>query len=102
DRMRDFHVTVVQTCALPIWLVPERMDGTHGVYLRFPREDLMRLIALESHRYKAIVIGEDLGTVPAGFSESLAAAGLMGIRVLWLARKSAEQGISGEPRDDAR
>lgn len=70
-----------------LWLVPEGMDGTHGVYLRYPREDLMRLIALESHRYKAIVIGEDLGTVPAGFGESLADAGLMGIRVLWFERE---------------
>lgn len=70
-----------------LWLVPEGMDGTHGVYLRYPREDLMRLIALESHRYKAIVIGEDLGTVPPGFGESLAEAGLMGIRVLWFERE---------------
>lgn len=69
-----------------LWLVPEGMDGTHGVYLRYPREDLIRLIALESHRYKAIVIGEDLGTVPAGFGEALADAGLMGIRVLWFER----------------
>ncbi|HEX2603176.1 MAG TPA: 4-alpha-glucanotransferase [Oxalicibacterium sp.] len=66
-----------------LWLVPDGSDGRHGVYLRYPFEDLMRLIALESHRYKAIVIGEDLGTVPAGFSERLGDAGLMGIRVLW-------------------
>ena len=66
-----------------LWLVPEGMDGKDGVYLRYPFEDLMRLIALESHRYKAIVIGEDLGTVPPGFSEQLGEAGLMGIRVLW-------------------
>jgi 4-alpha-glucanotransferase len=66
-----------------LWLVPNGSDGSHGVYLHYPFEDLMRLIALESHRSKAIVIGEDLGTVPAGFSEHLGEAGLMGIRVLW-------------------
>jgi 4-alpha-glucanotransferase len=66
-----------------LWLVPDGCDGREGVYLRYPFDDLMRLIALESHRYKAIVIGEDLGTVPAGFSERLGEAGLMGIRVLW-------------------
>jgi 4-alpha-glucanotransferase len=79
-----------------MWLVPTGADGRHGVYLRYPFQDLMRLIALESYRYKAIVIGEDLGTVPAGFSEALADAGLMGIRVLWFeqwngAFKSAAQ-----------
>jgi len=66
-----------------LWLVPEGCDGREGAYLRYPFEDLMRLIALESHRYKAIVIGEDLGTVPEGFSDRLGEAGLMGIRVLW-------------------
>jgi len=66
-----------------MWLVPDGADGRHGAYLRYPFDDLMRLIALESHRYKAIVIGEDLGTVPAGFSDKLGDAGLMGIRVLW-------------------
>jgi 4-alpha-glucanotransferase len=70
-----------------LWLVPDGADGRHGAYLRYPFDDLMRLIALESHRYKAIVIGEDLGTVPAGFGEALADAGLMGIRVLWFERE---------------
>lgn len=70
-----------------LWLVPEGADGRHGAYLKYPFDDLIRLIALESHRYKAIVIGEDLGTVPAGFSDALADAGLMGIRVLWFERE---------------
>jgi 4-alpha-glucanotransferase len=69
-----------------MWLVPEGADGRQGVYLRYPFDDLIRLIALESHRYKAIVIGEDLGTVPEGFGDALADAGLMGIRVLWFER----------------
>lgn len=70
-----------------LWLVPEGADGKHGAYLKYPFDDLIRLIALESHRYKAIVIGEDLGTVPAGFSDALSDAGLMGIRVLWFERE---------------
>ncbi len=70
-----------------MWLVPEGSDGRHGAYLTYPFDDLIRLIALESHRYKAVVIGEDLGTVPAGFGDALADAGLMGIRVLWFERE---------------
>lgn len=66
-----------------MWLVPNNAAGTEGAYLRYPFDDLIRLIALESHRYRAIVIGEDLGTVPYGFSDTLGDAGLMGIRVLW-------------------
>lgn len=70
-----------------MWLVPEGASGAQGAYLRYPFDDLIRLIALESHRYKAIVIGEDLGTVPEGFGDALADAGLMGIRVLWFERE---------------
>ncbi|HEY4319503.1 MAG TPA: 4-alpha-glucanotransferase [Herbaspirillum sp.] len=66
-----------------IWLVPEGMDASEGAYLTYPTQDMLRLIALESWRYRAIVIGEDLGTVPAGFDAQLAHAGLLSIRVLW-------------------
>ena len=51
-----------------------------------PERDLLRLVRLESHRHAAIVLGEDLGTVPEGFSERLAEAGLDGMRVLWFER----------------
>ena len=65
-----------------LWLVPDGASPQQGAYLRYPMPDLMRLIALESWRHRSIVIGEDLGTVPQGFDEQLAQAGLLGIRVL--------------------
>jgi 4-alpha-glucanotransferase len=70
-----------------MWLVPDGASPEQGAYLRYPLDDLLRLIALESWRHRAIVIGEDLGTVPAGFGERLARAGVLGIRVLWFQRK---------------
>lgn len=65
-----------------LWLVPDGMSAVDGAYLQYPLEDLMRLTALESTRHGAIVIGEDLGTVPPGFSEQLESYGVLGIRVL--------------------
>ena len=65
-----------------LWLVPDGESPEHGAYLQYPVHDLMRLIALESWRNRAIVIGEDLGTVPEGYDQLLAQAGLLGIRVL--------------------
>jgi 4-alpha-glucanotransferase len=66
-----------------LWLVPEGESAQHGAYLQYPFDDLVRLIALESWRHRAIVIGEDLGTVPDGLRERLAAHALYGTRVLW-------------------
>jgi 4-alpha-glucanotransferase len=65
-----------------LWLVPDGESPENGAYLSYPMEDLLRLIALESWRHRSIVVGEDLGTVPDGFDEQLARAGLLGIRVL--------------------
>ncbi len=69
-----------------LWLIPDGMEGSEGAYVTYPLEDLLRLVALESHRHKAIVIGEDLGTVPPGFREKLAANGMAGLRVLLFER----------------
>jgi 4-alpha-glucanotransferase len=69
-----------------LWLVPEGARAKEGAYLRYPVEDMLRLITLESLRHRAIIIGEDLGTVPEGFQQRLAEAGVMGMRVLWFER----------------
>ncbi len=65
-----------------LWLVPDGATAREGAYVTFPSETLFRLIALESHRHNAIVIGEDLGTLPNGFREYLQQQGVAGLRVL--------------------
>jgi 4-alpha-glucanotransferase len=72
---------------LRLWVIPQGADAKDGAYLAFPIDDLIRLTALESHRHGAVVIGEDLGTVPSGFRETLDQAGIYGMRVLWFERE---------------
>ncbi len=72
-----------------LWVIPDGAAPQDGAYLAYPLDDLLRLTALESHRHRAIVIGEDLGTVPAGFRERLADIGISGMRVLWFERDGA-------------
>jgi 4-alpha-glucanotransferase len=69
-----------------LWVVPEGANPADGAYLAYPAADLLRLMALESARHNAVIIGEDLGTVPAGFDELLHQSGVHGMRVLWFER----------------
>ena len=71
---------------LRLWVIPHNADPQQGAYLSYPVEDLLRLTALEAHRHGAIIIGEDLGTVPPGFRDSMIDSGMYGMRVLWFER----------------
>ncbi len=67
---------------LRLWLVPAGAGPGEGGYVRYPLPDLLNLLVLESWRHRAIVIGEDLGVVPPGFRDTLAARGVLGTDVL--------------------
>jgi 4-alpha-glucanotransferase len=66
-----------------LWWVPEGGDPPDGAYVRYPSRDLLDIVALESHRARALVIGEDLGTVEPGVRKALAEYGILSYKLLW-------------------
>ena len=76
-------------------------SAVHGTFVHYPFDLLLAIVRLESQRHRCAVIGEALGTVPAGLRERLAAGGLLSYRVL-IFERDAHRGFphSGElPRD---
>jgi 4-alpha-glucanotransferase len=63
--------------------VPHGAKPTEGTYVRYPASDLLDLVALESHRAGAYVVGEDLGTVEDEVRRELAARDILSYRLLW-------------------
>ncbi|MEW6997142.1 4-alpha-glucanotransferase [Colwelliaceae bacterium BS250] len=78
------------------WVAPG-MEANEGVYISFPFSDILRIIALESQRNNCIVIGEDLGNVPDGFSETIQQSGLLSFKVMFFERW--ESGLFKRPEN---
>lgn len=68
---------------LRLWWVARGDDAKEGGYVYYPVEDLLAILALESHRHQSLVIGEDLGTVPDEIRAKLADNGVYSYRVFF-------------------
>lgn len=65
-----------------LW-IPPGMTAADGAYVRWHGSELLDIVALESHRAGAFVIGEDLGTVDPEIQGRLRERGLLSTRLLW-------------------
>ena len=75
---------------LRLWWVAKGDDAKEGGYVYYPVDDLLAILALESHRHQSLVIGEDLGTVPDEIRTKLAENGVYSYRVFFF--EQAEDG----------
>jgi 4-alpha-glucanotransferase len=69
-----------------LYLVPHGFSPRDGAYVQMPFEALLAATALESVAHRCVVIGEDLGTVPEGFRDTIARWGIWSYLVMMFER----------------
>lgn len=73
-----------------LYWIPDGSGPERGTYVRYPHEDLLNIVALESYRARAYVIGEDLGTVEDAVRAEMHARNMMSYRLLWFEEDKPE------------
>ncbi|MBI5025831.1 MAG: 4-alpha-glucanotransferase [Nitrospirae bacterium] len=73
-----------------LFWIPYGMSPRDGGYVRYPYEDLLRIIALESVRNRTMVIAEDLGTIGENVRETLQRFQMLSYRLFYFERNYPE------------
>ncbi len=84
-----------------LFWIPDGAQATEGAYVRYPAEELYAILSLESHRHRTVLVGENLGTVPAAVDEALAEHGVSPMWVGQFALTGDPEAPLSPPRADA-
>jgi 4-alpha-glucanotransferase len=80
-----------------LFWIPKGMDASGGVYVTYPAEEMYAVLSVESHRYRAIVVGENLGTVPGEVYEAMDRHELLGMYVVQYELQPGSKGLREPP-----
>ena len=80
-----------------LFWIPQGMTAADGVYVRYPAEELYAVLAIESHRHRTIVVGENLGTVPPEVGAAIERHRVLGMYVLQYEVAPGGGGLLREP-----
>jgi (1->4)-alpha-D-glucan 1-alpha-D-glucosylmutase len=68
------------------WIPPGR-SAREGAYVHYPLDEMLAIVAIESHRHRCMVVGEDLGTVEDAVRDALAQADVLSYRLLYFEKQ---------------
>lgn len=80
-----------------LFWIPQGMDAGGGVYVNYPAEELYAVLSLESHRNQAMIVGENLGTVPPEVYEAMDRHDVLGMYVVQYELQPGSQGLREPP-----
>jgi 4-alpha-glucanotransferase len=66
-----------------LFWIPRALGAKGGAYVRTRADEMLAIVALESHRAQAFIVGEDLGTVEEGVRERLHEQRMLSYRLLY-------------------
>ncbi len=66
-----------------LYWIPHGLGPKRGAYVRYPSEELLAIVAVESHRARAWIAGEDLGTVEKKVRRQLTQNQMLSYKLLW-------------------
>ncbi|MEO5732403.1 MAG: 4-alpha-glucanotransferase [Rubrivivax sp.] len=69
-----------------LWWIPSGLRSSGGGYIRYPLGEMVDTLAEVSQHNSCLVVGEDLGTVPAGFRHTMEQANVLSYRALYFER----------------
>jgi 4-alpha-glucanotransferase len=72
-----------------LFWIPPGGKAAEGVYVKDNEQDLLNLLALSSSQNQTIIVGEDLGTLPPNFRETLMSRGVFSYRLFYFERDQA-------------
>ncbi len=66
-----------------LFWIPAGAEPSDGIYIRYPADELLSILALESQRNRSVIIAEDLGTVPPEVRDKLRRFDMLSFRLLY-------------------
>lgn len=71
-----------------LYWIPRGASPAQGAYVRYPAEEMLKILALESVRQQTLIVGEDLGTVAPQIREQLSKYQVFSTRLFYFERQA--------------